>query len=128
MMYSSKQIGAGTFLGGPLAAIYFLMKNFEAQGDTNAARTTLATGTILTIGLILTLPFLPENFPNIVIPVGYTALASSLAQQQFAKGRADQFYSSWKVTGITVLSLIAFTVLALSVIFGFASMGLIDPD
>jgi hypothetical protein len=43
-IYSPNQVGLGTFFGGPLAAVYFLKKNFDAVDNSATAEKTVIIG------------------------------------------------------------------------------------
>jgi hypothetical protein len=112
-MYSPVQVGLCSFVGGPIAAVFVLWKNFQSLGKNSLAKQTLAWGSLLTLLLFSTIPFLPEKFPNIVIPVAYTAFALSINRQhQMSKkdisaSETHQVYSGWNVLGISVGFLVA---------------------
>jgi hypothetical protein len=110
-IFSPGQIALATFLGGPLAATNMLRSNFRTVGDREGARKAALTGWLFTLLLISILPFLPKHFPNIVIPVAYTA-----AVRQYALQYKDKFigekWSNGKVALIVVLSFLLFLVLA----------------
>ncbi len=109
--FSTGQIVLGTFLGGPLAATKMLRNNFKAAGDGDAASKTLLVGWLFTLFLIGVLPFLPKSFPNIAIPMGYTA-----GVRQFTLQYKDKFvgekWSNGKVAVVVVLSFLVFLALA----------------
>jgi len=71
-LYTPRQAGFGTFLGGPLAGIYMLYRNFLAMNKPEQANTTLVIGLACCLALTVVLPFLPEHFPGAPIPVAYT--------------------------------------------------------
>ena len=131
-LYSPKQVSVGAFLGGPIAAVYFLKKNFDALGKINEARSTLLYGTLMTIGMIFVLPFLPEKFPNMALPVVYTAWANLVVQQyQLKKSDIEAsneytFGSNWKVLAVSIASLALFFVLAIPVFIGLEKAGYIN--
>jgi hypothetical protein len=43
-IYSPKQVLAGSFLGGPIALVYFLRTNFKTLGNQSAATQTVIWG------------------------------------------------------------------------------------
>ena len=126
--YTSGQVGWGAFLGGPLAATYMLKKNFAAIGDRNAERNTFLVGALFTLSLMAILPFLPKNFPNMVIPLAYTLAARQMAKQYEGRFDSHPAQSNWKVFFLSVLSLILFLVVAVIYMFVLDQMGYIHLD
>ena len=70
-MYSPTQIAVGTYLGGPLAAIYYLKINFDTLGKEKLSQQTTVMGALITILLIAVMPFIPASTPNSLIPILY---------------------------------------------------------
>src|SRR4029077_14950967 len=81
--YSPTQVAVSSFLGGPLATVYVLWRNFLSLGDSSAAAKTAIWGILMVLAFILVLPFIPDNIPipRVVIPAAYTAMATSVAQK-----------------------------------------------
>ena len=88
--FSPRQVGIGTFFGGPLAAGLLLRENARAVRDESGAQNALwggIGGTALL--LVLALFVLPDNVPGTVIG-GATALAAhSMTKQQWARRTAS---------------------------------------
>ncbi|MBI1753150.1 MAG: hypothetical protein HY014_04615 [Acidobacteria bacterium] len=111
-LFTPRQVYAGSMLGGPLAAVYFIWRNFKTLGDGRRGRLTLVLGGIMSALLVLILPFLPERTPNLVIPLAYSWLAFYLvkafqkSKEQIAASGIFTFQSNWKVAGVTLLSLV----------------------
>jgi hypothetical protein len=111
-IYSPRQISAISFLGGPIAAVYFLRHNFLALGNPVAAAHTLWWGIGFNIALIAALPFLPKHAPHIFIPLMYSLVALSIAdakqmkKESIAASTEFCFQSSWKVFGLGIAFLI----------------------
>jgi hypothetical protein len=122
-LYSPNQIGGGSFLGGPFAAVYFIWANFRALGEPSRAAAAMFWGVVFVVVILLTLPFLPEKFPNIIIPAVYSVAARLIAENYQLKKQAiadsDQydFQSTWKVVGLALAFLAAFFVVALIWLF-----------
>ncbi|MFA3792601.1 hypothetical protein AB6T38_15945 [Aliiglaciecola sp. SL4] len=124
-VFSPNQITLGAFIGGPLAAVYFLYKNFSALNQYDNAQKSLYWGLALCFVFIALLPFIPENFPNTVIPIAYCIAARQIAiQHQCSKNQIIEnellnFQSNWRVLIITVTALLLLMVLVIPVIFIF---------
>jgi len=71
-LFSIGQITLATFLGAPIAGCLLTAQNYRVLGKVNAAWQTLAVGIVLTVLVFIVAFALPENFPNIVLPVAYT--------------------------------------------------------
>ncbi len=120
--FSPKQIYIGTFIGGPLAAAYYLSENFKLMEKVSLSTSCKILGTIFTM-LIFGISFqLPDNFPNIIIPAAYSAISAGIAWHwQVTKEEAQAvesygFQSNWKVAGISAVSLIITVASLLAVI------------
>lgn len=70
-LFSVGQITLATFLGAPIAGCLLLAKNYRVLGRTGAAWQSLWWGAISTSLILLISFWLPENFPNMVLPVAY---------------------------------------------------------
>src|SRR5271166_4121575 len=114
-LYTPAQIRVGTFVGGPIAAAYLLRENFLRLGRGSEARTTVLWGVALTAALMALAPVLPKNVPNVVIPLLYSIVAGSVAEKWQLRKQAIrdsgwyQIQSNWRVLGISLLFMIAFT-------------------
>lgn len=123
-IYNDKEISLGTFLGGPLAAGYFIAQNFNEFGDTKKSKLTWLITIVITIvifGGLLFIPFI-ERFPSQIIPLFYTSFAY-LIFRIYQGERTDshikqggQVHSWWRVIGVSLISL----VVTLAVVLGLA--------
>lgn len=116
LLYTPRQVLQGSFLGGPLAAVYYLWKNFQTLGNSSGAKWTLRYGLAFSILLLLLIPLLPERTPNLIIPLAYSWSAYFLvvryqrSKEQISSSPELGFHSTWKVTGIALAGLITFAV------------------
>jgi hypothetical protein len=130
-LYTPLQIRAGSFLGGPIAAVYFLRENFRVLDKVPEARATVVWGAAFVCGLMALLPFLPDRFPNVVIPLLYSIAAGSVAEkwqlqkQTIVDSGTYKFQSNWRVFGLALLFLIAFLLVAVVELFCLNAVGLI---
>lgn len=131
-MYSPNQIAGGSFWGGPIAAVYFLRENFLVLGKTHEAQLTLIGGAAFIVILIGLLPFLPDKFPNMAIPLLYCLSAKQIASSwQLSKdaiANSDQFTfrSNWRIFGVGFAFMVLFLVIALAVMFVLDLIGVIS--
>ncbi|PPK50029.1 hypothetical protein [Marinobacter persicus] len=128
-LLSPAQIAGGAFWGGPLATVYYLRRNYLALGRDDYAQKTLVYGVLFVIALLVLLPFIPESFPNLVIPLAYCFAARQIASStqmgkvQIEEAEGYTFESNWKIFGVGILTLLAFFAMALSVIMMFEEAG-----
>ena len=133
-VYSPKQIFAGSFLGGPIAMVYFLRNNFQNLGNTSAATQTLWWGILFNIAIVASLPFLPSRFPNYVIPIVYSltarriASAKQMEKESIAASTEFCFQSNWKVVGLSVAFLLIALLVWFAAFFLLIQFRIINPD
>lgn len=129
-LYSPTQVGAGSFLGGPFAVVYLLWANFSTLKEESRARATLVYGVLFNIVVLAVLPFLPEKFPNLLIPIIYMVIARMIAEKMqmsktaIAASPDYDFESGWKVVGLSVLFLGLFFAVALVWLLGLDYFGI----
>jgi hypothetical protein len=117
-LYSPNQVFGGTLLGGPVALIYFLWKNFSALGDDSGAAKTMAWGAALIVAFIVVLPLLPESFPGapitFAVAFGAKALCEKLQKkkQEIADSPQYDFQATGSVWGYGLLCAIG-TIIAI---------------
>jgi uncharacterized membrane protein YkvI len=132
-LFSPNQVGIGSFVGGPFAAVYLLWSNFRALGNASAARATLLWGIVFIVALLAILPFLPEKFPNLLIPVIYTVIARLIAERfqmtkrQIAQSEQFDFQSNWLVAGLSVLCLAIFFLVGVILLLALDALGIALP-
>lgn len=108
-MYSPRQVGLGTFLGGPAAATWFLWANYRALGRHAAATRTVWLGLLATVVVMLLALVLPESVPGFALSIPPVLVAHHLVQsRQLTKAAIESspqwfFQSNWKVLGVSVL-------------------------
>ena len=130
VIYSPNQVFAGAFLGGPIAAVYLVWKNFKALGKESLARQTILWGSVLVLATVAILPVLPEKPPHAVLPAIFGGLALAIASQFQMKKQAIResneygFASFWRVAAVVVLSLIAIFVLIMAFLLILWALGL----
>jgi hypothetical protein len=118
VVYSPNQAALGTFLGGPFASLYFLKTNFEVLGSENSKKNTIALGGIIIFSMLLIFPFLPDNFPNMVIPLLTLIITRVLVEKlQFTKEDIElseglKYQSNWKVLGTSIVCFALFLIAA----------------
>lgn len=124
-IYSAKKIGVGTFLGGPLVAGYLIAANFNTFNEVKKARWSLAIGILVTIvvfGGIFLIPDM-DSFPQMVIPLLYTATTYGLVDHYQAKKikahakAGGTEHSVWKVVGIALTGLVVTLLAVMAVLY-----------
>ena len=128
-LYSPRQAGIGSYLGGPFAALYFIWSNFKTIEDEARARQTLTIGIPIAVGfyilayLITLVPHNQGSSPAIVVSLVYLAIAQwYVDSRQLSKDKIEQsseytFQSNWKVAGIGIgLGILTFIILIIIVL------------
>lgn len=119
-VYSVAQIGWSSFFFGPLAGVWFMSRNFAVFGEEGVAFRAVLTGIVGTLFVFIGASFLPESFPNSVVPAVYvgliTALATSLQKQRVEELQAQGFRkaTNWRVIGSGLVCLLV----TLALVFG----------
>lgn len=118
--YSQNQIYIGTFLGGPIAAIWYMARNFSAFRQEEAVRVTWLYGILSTLVFLEVALFVPDEVPSVAFSAFYTGVTAFLLEKyqksQLAELAADNMSraeSGWKVAGVAIVSMIAVLVLAI---------------
>jgi len=130
-IYSPIQVALGAFFGGPVALVFVLWRNFKALGNKAGARKALLGGLLFIAAILMSIPFLPEKFPNFVLPIAYSFAAKLIAETYqlskaaIAASETYTFQLAWNVVGIIVCSLFIFVALALAWLTGADMLGLI---
>ncbi len=129
-VYSPNQSALGGFLGGVLAPIYFIRENFIALEDDEAVSQTTIYGGLFALIFFLITPFIPENFPNMVIPIA-TVICTRLfiERSQFTKediinDERLEFHSNWRVFFVGLISLLVSVVIIFVFVVLFSLAGI----
>lgn len=131
-IYSPLQITLGAMWGGPLAATCFLAQNFQGLKQPLAARKTLLYGLLASVAVLLILPYLPEDFPSVILPLLYSLASLRIAlnhhpsKAAIAASSQYEFQSSWRVLLLGLLLLILFVLLAVGYMLCLDASGLLD--
>jgi hypothetical protein len=130
-IYSPNQVMAGSLLGGPMAMVYLLWKNFQVLENPHGMRQILIWGSIFIITMIGFAPLLPTNWPDYALPILYSLGARSLAEsfqmskQAIGESPDYEFQSVWNVIAVSIAFLLAMIAFALALLLGLAAIGLI---
>jgi hypothetical protein len=130
-IYSPNQVLGGSLLGGPLAMVYVLRKNFQVLQNPHGMRQILFWGSIFIVIMIAFAPLLPNSWPDYALPIGYSLAARSLAEsfqmskQAIAESQSYEFQSIGNVVAVSIGLLIAMIVVTLAIFLGLAAIGLI---
>jgi hypothetical protein len=121
-LFSQAQVSLATFLGSPMAGALLIRRNHQALGHGKAAQQSLIVGLVGTTIVLVAGFFLPDNVPNLVLPI-----ASLLAVQQWYKQGQEHLFKahvanggqkgSWATAiGIGVLLLIVIMAIIIGVV------------
>ena len=136
-LYSYWNIAGAAVIGGPLAVVYMMQKNYEAWGETELAGMTRRWGIIGTVltytALNIIILLLPEDNDTrfgFIISIAAFTLASHYQGVKLKdhKKQGGRFIGFWKSLGVALISILI-TLLLLAVIFTivyviFTSLGL----
>ena len=82
-LFTEKQIFAAAFIGTPLAGGALLALNYRRLGQINAFAATVGISVLGTAAVFALAFQLPDNFPNVVLPLAYSfALRAAAAGLQ----------------------------------------------
>jgi len=130
VVYSPGQGYAAAWLGGPLIGIHILAVNFKALNKQADGKPYVIAAIVFTFLLIFGCPFLPDKFPNYILPLAYSfAFRQVIEKQQFTKEKIRSspelaFQSNWKVFGFSLISLIVLVCTMILVLFVYSAMGI----
>ena len=122
---------AGALLGGPMAMVYLLWKNFQVLENPHGMRQILIWGSIFIITMVGFAPLLPTNWPDYALPILYSLGARSLAEsfqmskQAIGESQDYEFQSAWNVIAVSIVFLLAMIAFTLALLLGLATIGLI---
>jgi hypothetical protein len=131
-LYSPMQMSLGTYLGGPLAAIYFLKVNFDTLGKSTFSKRVTFFGSLITILLILSIPIISGYVSSSIIPMMYLFPVMfivhkyQLSKPEISDSTEYNFHSNWMVCGMSILWMFVYLILAVVVKLALQSAGLIS--
>ena len=129
-IFKEKAFWVGTFLGGPLVAGYLFSQNFKVFGEKDKITPTWIIAIIVTIVVFGIAFIIPENIniPNQLIPIAYSAFAYGLFKK-YQENQSNehiesggQFYSWWRVIGISIIGLLITVIPIFGTAFAMDSM------
>jgi uncharacterized membrane protein len=127
-VYNDRTILAGTFLGGPLAAGYFISENFKIFNESDKVKITWIVAILTTILLLTGLLLIHgvEKIPVQLIPFCYTIITYFLVKH-FQRDKIKDYvsnegpvYSIWRVSLIGIVSSVI-TILPVFIIVYFTN-------
>ena len=104
------QMFLGTLLGGPLAGIYLLGKNFKAMGEDRKARMMWFLGPLLVLGFFLILFFFAwpilRGLPMISALIAHRiSFDHQMNKPEILASTTHKVESNWEVTAVVFLSI-----------------------
>lgn len=128
-MYSPLQAGLAAFFGGPLAATYVLRNNFLALEHAERAGRTLTYGLLLSLLVVLVLPFIPDGVPDVASSVIYAVVTGQvvgkyqLSKVQISESDRYTFQSNWRVFAVIILAALLLIAVAVPYILALEAVG-----
>ncbi len=105
-LFSYRQVGIATFLGGPFVAVWMLRSNYLGLRRDTLAHATLWSGLILSCLWLLLVLILPNSINGLPISIAQGGLAGWLAYEFHQKdprrpsGADLMFKSNWLVLAV----------------------------
>jgi hypothetical protein len=130
-IYSPNQVLAISFLGGPMAMVYALWKNFRDLQDPHGMQQILIWGSFFIIALMAFAPLMSSAWPDYVLPFAYPIAAWFLAdrhqmtKQSIAESQSYEFQTVPNVIAVSIIFLLAMLVTAAVLYSALAMIGLI---
>lgn len=125
-LYSGTQAAWGSFIGGPVAPIWFVFQNYLWLRQPKAARLTLAAGMIwLAVLIAIIASGIVDHIPHVVIPLAYVFATRRIVRVQLdavpqgPDANTSQYQSNWWVFGVSI------AILALSGVVVYLAMVLL---
>ncbi len=130
-VYTPQQAASAAFFGGPIASTMLIKKNFDAMANFELSRKTCIFGVVFVVCLLSLLPFLPEKFPNYLIPM-LTAIFTKLVVENFQFKKEEilisedfEFHSNWRVFGESILYMLLFLIVLFLSFALFSLLGVV---
>ena len=130
-VYSPNQVLAASFLGGPMAMVYVLWRNFQTLGNPHGMQQILVWGSIFIVALMLFAPLMTTGWLDYVLPFGYAFAAWWLAQTYqkpkpaIAASELYEFQSVGNVIAVSIVFLLVMMAAAIILYSTMAAVGLI---
>jgi hypothetical protein len=93
-LFSPGQVALASFLGLPVAGCFLVSHNCRTLGQSNLVSRVWAIGIAITVASMALSMFVPDNFPNLPIP-----LALTIASFYYAKSLHGETYERHIITG-----------------------------
>jgi hypothetical protein len=121
-LYSQRQIGVGTFFGGPFTAVLLLWQNYKATGKTEHAHKTLIIGLGLCVLYATMVLLLPEGLfssfgTGLVFPLIFALTAHRLAEVTQNERGSAEVQSVLRVVLAVLAGMAAMFALAFGLVF-----------
>jgi len=130
-VYSPNQVLAASFLGGPMAMVYVLWRNFQTMQNPHGMQQILLWGSLFIAALMLFAPLMTATWPDYVLPFAYSFAAWRLAQTYqmpkpvIAASEDFEFQSVGNVIAVSIVFLLAMMATAIILYSTMAAVGLI---
>lgn len=122
-LFSPGQVALASFLGLPVAGCFLVSHNCRTLGQSHLVSKVWAIGIAITLASMALSMFVPDNFPNLPIPIALT-----IASFYYAKSLHGETYerhiilggqraSTWTAVGFGVLGLVICLVILFGILF-----------
>lgn len=126
--YTAAQVAFGAFLGGPLAGIFMLAKNFKRLGMEDHAATTGFWGLILIVPFTFAMFLIPESVPGAAVPAAICVIFMALVKNYQQAGIDDLEksgtirFTHWRMIGVALAALLITLAIAYAMILFIQSV------
>ncbi len=130
--YSTNQTRVGTFIGGPIAGIFFIYKNFLKLGKITESKYSLYYGIPICFGLFLLSPLITNGLLAILYPIAIAILAGYIVQETQISSYDDihtdnfKYVPWWQVILISIGILVTTLLIIVVILFVAGKTGLIN--
>jgi hypothetical protein len=127
-LFTPRQIYAASFLGSPIAAAWFISRNFHALSSHDSQKKALWLGVVATVAAMIVAFILPSKTPNVVWPIAYSAAIYFYAEHLFGTAVKSHLQgggrrgSWWHVVGVSALCFVTLLAMLVGVILTFPNL------
>lgn len=126
-MFTAGQVLLAAAIGSPAAGCILLGLNYRTLGQSSSAVTAVLAGVASTVVLLVVSFFLPERFPNFILPAAYCLALYHLTTHYF--GAEIERYAARNQQGSWLAAAaVGVACLVLLLLFLVATVFLVLPD
>lgn len=127
--YTIPQVLFGVLMGGPLAGVFMMRKNFFEMGDEDKASAMGFWGLLAIFPFLFLVIILPENVPGFVVQAlscavfaGLTTSFQKEAIHAMEKAGVTQRFTHWRMIGVSIVSVVVTFMIAIVIVLGIETI------